>query len=103
MPPHKTAAKSNRRSSAAAVKTPVTERGAQPPVERDDRQQVDQAGREVLATQILQVLEERGLPPGAWLVDIGRARHALQDADSLLRRLEEAIIRSASSSPLDGP
>ena len=59
------------------------------------------AERESLAAEILQTLEERGLPGGAWLIDIGRARHALQEADSLLRRLEDAIVRSASSSPLD--
>ncbi len=55
--------------------------------------------REALAAEILHELEERGLPSGAWLVDIGRVRQALHDADDLLRRLEQAIIRSASSSP----
>jgi hypothetical protein len=60
-----------------------------------------QTDRERLAEEILATLEERGVPSGAWLVDIARTRHALQSADTLLRRLEDAIIRSASSSPLD--
>jgi hypothetical protein len=53
------------------------------------------------AEELLRALEERGVPSGAWLVDISRARHALQEADSILRRLEEAIIRAARTSPLD--
>jgi hypothetical protein len=57
--------------------------------------------RVALADEILRGLEERGVPAGAWLVDIGRVRHALREADALLRRLEEAVIRAASSSPLD--
>ena len=44
---------------------------------------------------LLQGLEERGLPGGAWLVELGRVRQALREADTLLRRLEDAIIRSA--------
>jgi hypothetical protein len=54
-----------------------------------------------LAAEIIEALEERGVPSGAWLVDIARVRHDLQAADRLLRRLEDAIIRSASSSPLE--
>jgi len=46
---------------------------------------------------LLNALEVRGVPQGAWLVDINRIRSALQEADSLLRRLEDAIIRAASS------
>jgi hypothetical protein len=57
--------------------------------------------RAALADEILLGLEERGVPAGAWLVDLGRVRHALREADALLRRLEEAVIRAASSSPLD--
>lgn len=57
--------------------------------------------RERLAEEILAALEERGVPSGAWLVDIARVRQDLQAADKLLRRLEDAIIRSASSSPLE--
>jgi hypothetical protein len=53
------------------------------------------------AEEVLRALEERGVPSGAWLVDISRARHALQEADSILRRLEDAIIRAARTSPLD--
>jgi hypothetical protein len=59
------------------------------------------AGRDRLAAEIIDALEERGVPSGAWLVDIARVRHDLQSADRLLRRLEDAIIRSASSSPLE--
>ncbi len=62
---------------------------------------MDEEERRALAAAIVQGLEERGLAPGAWLVDIGRVRHSLREADSLLRRLEDAIIRVAGSSPLD--
>lgn len=54
-----------------------------------------------LAAEIVDALEQRGIPSGAWLVDIARIRHALQEADDMLRRMENAIIRDASSSPLD--
>ena len=57
--------------------------------------------RQGLAEEILRLLEERGVPSGAWLVDIAQVRNALREADSLLRRLEEAILRSASADPLD--
>ena len=56
---------------------------------------------EALAEEILRLLEQRGVPSGAWLIDIAQVRSALRDADSLLRRLEEAIVRSASANPLD--
>jgi DNA-binding LytR/AlgR family response regulator len=55
------------------------------------------AEREELVESLLNALEARGVPQGAWLVDINRIRQALQEADSLLRRLEDAIIRAASS------
>jgi hypothetical protein len=55
------------------------------------------AEREELVESLLNALEVRGVPQGAWLVDINRIRSALQEADSLLRRLEDAIIRAASS------
>jgi hypothetical protein len=51
--------------------------------------------------ELLVELEARGIPSGAWLLDIARVRHALQEADSLLRRLEDAIVRNAASSPLE--
>jgi hypothetical protein len=57
--------------------------------------------REQLVAEILDALEERGVPSGAWLVDIARVRQDLQAADTLLRRLEDAIIRSANPSPLE--
>lgn len=57
--------------------------------------------RERLAAEILDALEERGVPSGAWLIDIARVRQDLQAADKLLRRLEDAIIRSANPSPLE--
>ena len=56
---------------------------------------------ESLATQLAE-LEQRGVPPGAWLLDIARTRRALQEAETLLLRLEDAIVRGASSAPLDG-
>ena len=55
-----------------------------------------------LADELADELEQRGVPPGAWLLDIARTRRALQEADTLLRRLEDAVIRGASSAPLDG-
>jgi hypothetical protein len=61
----------------------------------------DVAETSELAEEIVRALEERGLPPGAWLVDIARVRRALTEADGLLRRLEDAVIRAADSSPLD--
>jgi len=55
-----------------------------------------------LMAELLRELEQRGVPEGTWLVDIARARQSLQEADSLLRRLEDAIIRASSAaSPLD--
>lgn len=51
-----------------------------------------------LVENLIAALEVRGVPQGAWLVDISRVRNALQEADGLLRRLEDAIIRDASSS-----
>jgi hypothetical protein len=54
-----------------------------------------------LAAEIVRELEERGVPSGAWLVDIARVRQSLREADTLLRRLEDAIIRSSSAGPLD--
>jgi hypothetical protein len=57
---------------------------------------------ESLAEEVLKLLEERGVPSGAWLVDIAQVRSSLREADALLRRLEEAIVRSAGSAgPLD--
>lgn len=57
---------------------------------------------ESVAEEVLRLLEERGVPSGAWLVDIAQVRSSLREADALLRRLEEAIIRSAGSAgPLD--
>jgi hypothetical protein len=50
---------------------------------------------EAVAERVLDLLEQRGVPSGAWLVDIAQVRRALRDADGLLRRLEEAVIRSA--------
>jgi hypothetical protein len=53
------------------------------------------ADAEALAERVLELLEQRGVPSGAWLVDIAQVRRSLRDADNLLRRLEDAIIRSA--------
>jgi hypothetical protein len=50
---------------------------------------------ETLAERVLELLEQRGVPSGTWLVDIAQVRRSLRDADNLLRRLEDAIIRSA--------
>jgi hypothetical protein len=53
--------------------------------------------RSELVDSLIAALEVRGVPQGAWLVDISRVRQSLQEADGLLRRLEDAIIRDASS------
>ena len=37
-------------------------------------------GREGLAEEVMRLLEERGVPSGAWLVDIAQARTALREA-----------------------
>ena len=74
---------------------------ASAPLTREPRLagRADQRDRGAIAAEVLQLLEERGVPGGAWLVDIGRVRRSLQDADTLLRRLEDAIIRTASEGP----
>jgi hypothetical protein len=48
-----------------------------------------------LVDELLQKLERRGVPEGAWLVDIARIRQELRDADELLLRLQNAIIDAA--------
>lgn len=45
------------------------------------------------------MLEMRGIPEGTWLVELAQVRAALRDADDLMRRLEQAVIRAASVSP----
>ena len=54
-----------------------------------------------LAGEIVRELEQRGVPAGAWLFDIARVRQSLREADTLLRRLEDAIISSQSPASLD--
>jgi hypothetical protein len=54
-----------------------------------------------LAGEIIRELEQRGVPAGAWLIDIARVRQSLREADTLLRRLEDTIIRSSSAASLD--
>ena len=66
--------------------------------ELPDHMESTQSG---LVEEIVQGLEVRGVPSGAWLIDVARARQSLREADDLLRRLEDAIIRSAETSPLD--
>jgi hypothetical protein len=66
-----------------------------------EHQDQAESTRSGLAEEIIHGLEERGVPAGAWLVDVARVRQSLREADDLLRRLEDAIIRSAATSPLD--
>lgn len=55
-----------------------------------------------VVADVVRALEERGVPDGAWLIDIARVRRSLREADTLMRRLEDAIIRASEpSSPLD--
>ena len=56
------------------------------------------ATTEEILDELVEVLEERGVPRGMWLVDIAEVRCTLQNADSLLRRLEYAIERNAGAS-----
>ena len=76
-----------------------------PPVPQPDPAPADHVldgEQEELLQQLLAALEARGVPEGAWLIDIARVRRSLQEADGLMRRLEDAIIRGASSSsPLE--
>ena len=51
-----------------------------------------------LVESIMDGLEARGVPSGAWLLEIARVRRALHEADTLLRRLEEAVIRDSDLS-----
>lgn len=46
-----------------------------------------------LHDQIVGALSARGLARGHWLVDIERARVAIDDADTLLRRLRDAFVQ----------
>ena len=55
--------------------------------------------REALVDEIVRRLEERGLPPGAWLADVVQVRRALHEADGLLRRLQNAIIEGSRPRP----
>jgi hypothetical protein len=54
------------------------------------------AQNEELVESIVSALAARGVPAGTWLVDVVCVRQALRDADDLLRRLEDAIIRAAA-------
>jgi hypothetical protein len=53
--------------------------------------------RAELVDELLRRIEERGVPQGTWLIEIGQVRAALQEADSLLRRIEDALIRQLST------
>lgn len=59
------------------------------------------ADRSELIEEIVSELQTRGLPSGAWLLDIAKVRQSLREADNLMRRLEDAIIRSSAAAPLD--
>jgi hypothetical protein len=55
---------------------------------------MDGETRNVLAAETLAAIEELGVPSGAWLVDLARMREDLHHTDKVLRRMENAIIRS---------
>jgi len=59
------------------------------------------AERSELVEEIVGELQARGVPSGAWLLDVAKVRQSLREADDLMRRLEDAIIRSAAAAPLD--
>jgi hypothetical protein len=54
---------------------------------------------ERLAETVIAALEARGVPDGVWLIEIEQARLGLKAVDDLLRRLEDAVIRNAGSTP----
>jgi hypothetical protein len=54
--------------------------------------------RNELLDALLARLKEEGVPQGTWLIEIALVREALRAADSVLRRLEDALIRDASGS-----
>jgi hypothetical protein len=60
---------------------------------------MDDETRNALAAELLARIEELGAPSGAWLVDIDRMREDLDHTQTVLRRMEDAIIRAAK--PLD--
>jgi hypothetical protein len=70
---------------------------------------MDDDTRNMLAAETLAAIEELGVPSGAWLVDLARMRDDLQHTDKVLRRMENAIIRSVKpfddcpSEPSAGP
>lgn len=66
-----------------------------------DRSDLHEADAAELVGEIVRGLEERGVPSGAWLLDIARVRRSLREADTLLRRLEDALIQASEPSPLD--
>lgn len=51
--------------------------------------------REGLADELIERLRSEGIPEGTWLIDIELARKALRQADEVLRKLQQAIIRAA--------
>ena len=54
---------------------------------------MDESERKDLVDALLDELARRGVPEGAWLADIARARRDLAQVDDLLRRLENALMR----------
>jgi hypothetical protein len=60
-----------------------------------------ETGFDDLVELLISRLEQRGAPSGLWLVEIAEARRALQKADDVLRRLQDAIIREAEDRPLE--
>jgi hypothetical protein len=64
---------------------------------------VDQGERSALVDDLVERLDQRGVPEGAWLVEIAQVRASLRSADDLLRRLEAAMIRGAARSTPGAP
>lgn len=56
----------------------------------------DTAHANQLAEEIVRSLASHGLSAGVTLLEVAQVRRALQEADRLLHRLEEAIVRAAS-------
>jgi hypothetical protein len=48
--------------------------------------------------ELLDRLASRGVPQGSWLADIASARASLRQADGLLLRMQDAIVRGFAAS-----
>lgn len=60
---------------------------------------MDDQEREELVADLLNAIEIRGLPAGAWLFAVRDARRAITRVDDLLYRLEQALLERHEEPP----